>query len=84
MKLPFHDNIDSGTINIKQELIKIIKNYDAPASARVQAIREYNSMIESIPQEDTEEPLLKLLTSLEAKDQQNNISKDKPRDILFD
>ena len=51
-------------LDIKQELIKIIKDYKQPASARVQAIREYNNLVETQPQE-SEEPLLKLLTILE-------------------
>lgn len=51
-------------IDIKTELIKIIKNYKTPASARVQAIREYNNMIENTP-EKGEDPLLKLLMTLE-------------------
>ena len=41
------------SINIKQELIKIIKNYKSPASARVQAIREYNNLVENKEQEES-------------------------------
>ena len=63
-------NIPKHTLNIKEELIKIIKDYKQPASARVQAIREYNNLVETQPQE-SEEPLLKLLTILE-KDTSDN------------
>lgn len=59
-----------STLDIKEELKKIIKDYKQPASARVQAIREYNNLVETQPQE-SEEPLLKLLTILE-KDTSDN------------
>jgi len=52
-------------INIRVELIKIIKDYKTPASARVQAIREYNNIIEKEPVKTGDDPLLKLLTTLE-------------------
>ena len=52
-------------IDIRTELIKIIKDYKTPASARVQAIREYNNLIEKEPDKSGEDPLLKLLTTLE-------------------
>ena len=52
------------SINIKFELEKIIKDYKQPASARVQAIREYNNLVEITP-ESSDDPLLKLLTTLE-------------------
>ena len=55
----------SETIEIRTELIKIIKDYKQPASARVQAIREYNNLIEKEPDKTGEDPLLKLLTTLE-------------------
>ena len=51
-------------LNIKKELTKIIKDYKQPASARVQAIREYNNLVEITP-ESSDDPLLKLLTTLE-------------------
>ena len=53
-----------GDMNIKNELTKIIKDYKQPASARVQAIREYNNLVEITP-ESSDDPLLKLLTTLE-------------------
>ena len=52
-------------IDIRTELIKIIKDYKTQASARVQAIREYNNLIEKEPDKSGEDPLLKLLTTLE-------------------
>ena len=52
-------------LDIRTELIKIIKDYKQPASARVQAIREYNNLIEKEPDKSGEDPLLKLLTTLE-------------------
>ena len=51
-------------LDIRTELIKIIKDYKQPASARVQAIREYNNIVEATP-ESVEDPLLKLLQTLE-------------------
>ena len=57
-----HFNIsDIISINIKKELIKIIKDYKQPASARVQAIREYNNLVETTPEEGSEDPYLKYL-----------------------
>ena len=52
-------------VNIADELIKIIKDYKQPASARVQAIREYNNLIKDNPQQKDDNPLLKLLETLE-------------------
>ena len=49
------------SINIKKELIKIIKDYKSPASARVQAIREYNNIIETKPEESSDDGFLKWL-----------------------
>lgn len=57
-------------IDIRIELIKIIKDYKTPASARVQAIREYNNMKESSPIEGVD-PLVELLQTLE-KDSSDN------------
>jgi len=55
-------NIPKGiTIDIRTELIKIIKDYKTPASARVQAIREYNNLIEKEPDKSGEDPYLKFL-----------------------
>ena len=51
-------------LDIRTELIKIIKDYKQPASARVQAIREYNNLIEKVP-ETGEDPLLKLYQTVE-------------------
>ena len=51
-------------LDIKTELTKIIKDYKQPASARVQAIREYNNLIETTP-ENSEDTLLKLYETLE-------------------
>ena len=51
-------------LDIRTELIKIIKDYKQPASARVQAIREYNNLIETTP-ENSEDTLLKLYETLE-------------------
>ena len=48
-------------IDIRTELIKIIKDYKTPASARVQAIREYNNLIEKEPDKSGEDPYLKYL-----------------------
>ena len=53
-------------IDIRTELIKIILHYKTPASARVQAIREYNNLVEKQPDKSGEDPLLKLLTTLES------------------
>ena len=58
-------NIPNKIVNIKDELIKIIKDYKQPASARVQAIREYNNLIKESPQKEGDDPLLKLLQTLE-------------------
>ena len=55
-------NYASDALNIKTELIKIIKDYKQPASARVQAIREYNNLVETTP-EESEDPYLKFLES---------------------
>lgn len=38
-------------IDIKNELKKIITDYTQPASARVQAIREYNNLLETQPED---------------------------------
>ena len=54
--IPLYTNID-----IRTELIKIIKDYKTPASARVQAIREYNNLIEKEPDKSGEDPYLKYL-----------------------
>jgi len=55
-----------GDINIKDELIKIIKDYKQPASSRVQAIREYTNLVETQP-EDGDDPYLKFKQALESK-----------------
>ena len=49
------------SIDIRTELQKIIKDYKQPASARVQAIREYNNLIEKEPDKSGEDPYLKFL-----------------------
>ena len=51
-------------IDIRTELIKIILHYKTPASARVQAIREYNNMKVSDPIKG-DDPLVELLKTLE-------------------
>jgi len=48
-------------IDIRKELIKIIKDYKTPASARVQAIREYNNLIKEEPAKTGEDPYLKFI-----------------------
>ena len=48
-------------LNIRAELQKIIKDYKQPASARVQAIREYNNLVEKEPDKSGEDPYLKFL-----------------------
>ena len=48
-------------LNIRTELQKIIKDYKQPASARVQAIREYNNLNEKQPDKSGEDPYLKFL-----------------------
>ena len=58
-------NTKNIPLDIRTELQKIIKDYKQPASARVQAIREYNNLIEKEPDKSGEDPLLKLLTTLE-------------------
>ena len=62
-----HSNNREKEVNldIRTELIKIIRDYKQPASARVQAIREYNNLVEKQPDKSGEDPLLKLLTTLE-------------------
>ena len=61
-----HTNISGNiSLNIKNELIRIIKDYKQPASARVQAIREYNNLIKESPEKEGDDPLLKLLQTLE-------------------
>ena len=62
MKKSIHNN----TLDIKTELKKIIKDYKQPASARVQAIREYNNMVEITP-EESEDPYLKYLKNKNSK-----------------
>ena len=52
-------------LNIREELEKIIKDYKQPDSARVQAIREYNTLVEPTPESNVEDPLMKLLKELE-------------------
>ena len=52
---------DIKEIDIRTELIKIIKDYKTPASARVQAIREYNNLIEKEPDKTGEDSYLKFL-----------------------
>jgi len=56
-----HKTIRNNTIDIRTELIKIIKDYKTPASARVQAIREYNNLVEKEPDKSGEDPYLKFL-----------------------
>ena len=48
-------------MDIRTELIKIITDYKQPASARVQAIREYNNLVEKEPDKSGEDPYLKFL-----------------------
>ena len=60
----FNAMSNNMAVDIRTELIKIIKDYKQPASARVQAIREYNNIVEATP-ESVEDPLLKLLQTLE-------------------
>ena len=55
-------NMSSVSVNIQQELIKIIKDYKQPASARVQAIREYNNLSQD-KEVLGEDPYLKFLES---------------------
>jgi len=69
------DMSDNITIDIKKELIKIIKDYKTPASSRVQAIREYNNIVESIPTEG-EDPYLKYLQTLEKQNSKTQIIED--------
>ena len=60
-----HNKISRNVqMDIRTELIKIIKDYKQPASARVQAIREYNNLVETTP-ENSEDTLLKLYQTLE-------------------
>ena len=61
---------DRSKVNIKEELVKIIKDYRTPASARVQAIREYNNMIKNMPEQTEEEvdTLLSLYNKVEGED----------------
>ena len=55
-------NIQNYTnLDIRTELIKIIKDYKQPASARVQAIREYNNLVETTPEESGDDPYIKYL-----------------------
>ena len=56
-----HNNIRNDTLDIRTELQKIIKDYKQPASARVQAIREYNNLNEKQPDKSGEDPYLKFL-----------------------
>ena len=51
----------NASVDISKELIKIIKDYKQPASARVQAIREYNNLVEKEPDKSGEDPYLKFL-----------------------
>jgi len=60
----FKDMSKDTSINLKKELEKIIKDYKQPASARVQAIREYRTLIEVQPEEG-EDSLLKLYQMVE-------------------
>ena len=60
------NNTRQDTLDIKTELKKIIKDYKQPASARVQAIREYNNMVEITP-EESEDPYLKYLKNKNSK-----------------
>ena len=52
------------SIDIKEELKKIIKDYKQPASARVQAIREYNNLVEN-KEESSDDSLLTLYKMVE-------------------
>ena len=54
-------DMSNMSIDIRTELIKIIKDYKTPASARVQAIREYNNLIEKEPERKGDDPYLKFL-----------------------
>lgn len=51
-------------LDIKSELVKIIKDYKQPASARVQAIREYNNLVEN-KEESSDDSLLTLYKMVE-------------------
>ena len=57
----YNKNTKSIPLDIRTELIKIIKDYKQPASARVQAIREYNNLVEKEPDKSGEDPYLKFL-----------------------
>ena len=57
-------NTRKNTLSLKDELTKIIKDYKQPASARVQAIREYRTLVEIQP-EESEDSLLKLYEMVE-------------------
>ena len=60
-----HNKISKNVqLDIKDELKKIIKDYKQPASARVQAIREYNSLVEN-KEESSDDSLLKLYEMVE-------------------
>ena len=51
-------------LDIKTELIKIVKDKKEPGSTKVSAMRFYKELIETTP-ETGEDPLLKLLLTLE-------------------
>lgn len=55
--------LDKKPINIKEELIKIIRDNRAPASSRVQAIREFNAMRKEQPEiiGEVVDPFMKIL-----------------------
>ena len=48
-------------MDIRTELKKIILDYKQPASSRVQAIREYNNLVETTPEESGDDPYIKYL-----------------------
>ena len=56
--------VRNNTLSLKDELEKIIKDYKQPASARVQAIREYRTLVEIQP-EESEDSLLTLYKMVE-------------------
>lgn len=65
-------NIPNIPLDIKTELKKIILDYKQPASSRVQAIREYKSIVEIQPDGSGDDGLLKLLQTLEKESSGNH------------
>ena len=60
----FKDISNNISIDIRTELIKIIKDKKEPGSTKVSAMRFYKELAETTP-EIGEDPLLKLLVTLE-------------------